>query len=448
MSAPTPGTERPGLCRNNAPQGRSLRPTLLSEEELSKLADLEHGRVHASAYTRSDIFDLELPSVFLGSWLFLGLESEVENPGDFKTVYMADVPVILTRDQGRELIVMLNRCPGCGSTVCQRESGSASAYHCAFHDWYFDSRGALSGVDLRLDRLTRVESYRGLIFACLSATAPGLHQHLGLARRYIDLWADQSPTGEMGLSGGSWKSTYAGNWKLYLQSNGDGYRLEYLRNLARKDEAAPQFIDPDSDPRLTYDLGNGHTFIETDAFDTAWRGRLPTDYVQAVEQRVGPDRTAAVLGFPDWRLQVFPNLCLTRHSLRVLRPISVEETEITQRVTRLPDAPESLNGDILRRASRNDGPAGHRSQDEFEMLERSQHGFRAADAPGAGSGWVYVSKGQASEVRGAHGERIGAVDSEVGVRAPLRAWSALLAGATNVSAVEAPIQVPLPPQAD
>src|SRR5688572_19973864 len=153
----------------------------MTPEELQKLIDLERGRVHASAYTRSDVFDRELTDVLLSSWLFLGLESEIPNAGDFRTVYMADVPVILTRDESGELIVMLNRCPACGSTVCQLESGNASAYHCSFHDWYFDRRGALAGLDRRLDRLTRVESYRGLIFACLSATAPSLSSHLGLA---------------------------------------------------------------------------------------------------------------------------------------------------------------------------------------------------------------------------------------------------------------------------
>jgi len=420
-----------------------LNPGPLSAEDVRQLADLEHGRVHATAYTRTDVFAAELTEVLLGSWLFLGLESEIAQPAAFRAMYMADVPVILTRDQGGELVVMLNRCPGCGSTVCQQEAGRASAYHCAFHDWYFDSRGALPGIDLRLDRLTRVESYRGLVFACLSAKAPGLRQHLGLARRYIDLWADQSPGGEMHLAPGSWKSTYQGNWKLYLQSNGDGYRIEHLRHLARGDEEPVPHIDPDSDSRRAYDLGNGHTFLETDPFDPDWRQKLPAGYAEAVVERLGEQRAAEVYGYPDWRLQVFPNLCLTRDSLRVLRPVSVDETEVIQRVVRLPEAPDAYNTALMRRRMQNDGPAGRRSQDEFEMLERSQHGFRAAEAPSAGPGWLHVSRGLASERRGSNGERIGALADETGVRAPLRAWTALLRGETPAGAIEAPLQAPL-----
>jgi hypothetical protein len=417
-------------------------------EDIDRLIDLEHGRVHAAAYTRKDVFDLELPSVFLSSWLYLGLESEIASPGDFRTVYMADVPVILTRDEAGELIVMLNRCPACGSTVCQREAGNATAYHCAYHDWYFDRQGALSGLDLRLDRLLRVESYRGLIFACLAAAGPSLQRHLGLARRYIDLWADQSPTGEMHVSGGSWKSTYQGNWKLALQSNGDGYRIEYLRNLARRDESSPVYIDPETDPRRAYDLGNGHSFLEVEAFDADWRSKLPPSYISALEARIGPEHTAAVLGFPEWRLQVFPNLCLTRHSLRVLRPVDVEETEVIQQIVELPEVPDSLNHDNMARSLRTDGPAGHRSQDEFEMLTRSQHGFRAGEAIDGPNAWVNVSRGLANETTGPAGERIDSISSEVTVRAPLRQWARLLQAANQGEAAEAPLSAPLPPQAE
>jgi phenylpropionate dioxygenase-like ring-hydroxylating dioxygenase large terminal subunit len=418
----------------------------ITAADLDRLIDLEHGRVHASAYTRSDIFDLELTDVFLSSWLFMGLSSEIPNPGDFRTLYLADVPVIFTRDDAGRIVVMLNRCPGCFSIVCQQEAGNASSYHCALHDWYFDRQGALSGFDLRLDRLTRVESYRGLVFACLSATAPGLQRHLGLARRYIDLWVDQSPTGEMEVSGGSWRSTYMGNWKLYLQSNGDGYRLEYLRHLARRDEPAPVYIDPETDPRRAYDLGNGHSFLETEAFDPDWRSKLPLIYIGALETRLGPDRTAQVLSFPDWRLQVFPNLCLTRHSLRVLRPIGVEETEVTQKLVMLPGAPDDLNRATMARATRTDGPAGHRSQDEFEMLERSQHGFRAGEAIDGPNAWVNVSRGLANERRGPAGERIDSIGSEVTVRAGLRRWATMLYAATEAATLEASLQAPLPPQ--
>lgn len=419
---------------------------MVTPDDLERLIDLEHGRVHSSAYTRTDLFGLELTSVFLSSWLFLGLSSEIPRPGDFRTLYLADLPVILTRDDGGEIAVMLNRCPACGSTVCQREEGNAGAYHCAFHDWYFDRQGSLSGLDLRLDRLLRVESYRGLVFACLSATAPGLQRHLGLARRYIDLWVDQSPSGEMQLSGGSWKSKYEGNWKLYLQSNGDGYRIEYLRNLARRDEPAPVYIDPETDSRRAYDLGNGHSFLEVEAFDPDWRSKLPASYVEAIEARLGPERAADVLGFPDWRLQVFPNLCLTRHSLRVLRPVEVEETEVIQKVVLLPEAPDGLNRAIMGRMLRTDGPAGHRSQDEFEMLNRSQHGFRTGEAVNGPDAWVNVSRGLANETVGPAGERIDSISSEVTVRAPLRRWAALLQAATREAAIEAPLQAPLPPQ--
>ncbi|NIO08662.1 MAG: Rieske (2Fe-2S) domain-containing protein, partial [Deltaproteobacteria bacterium] len=49
-------------------------------------------RVHRSALTSPDILELERKNIFDRSWLYLGHESEVANPGDFKRRTVAGRP--------------------------------------------------------------------------------------------------------------------------------------------------------------------------------------------------------------------------------------------------------------------------------------------------------------------------------------------------------------------
>lgn len=70
------------------------------EERLGDLVDYERGRVHASVYTDPEIFALEMKRIFQGGWVYLAHGSEIPQPGDYKTTYMGQIPVILTRQRG------------------------------------------------------------------------------------------------------------------------------------------------------------------------------------------------------------------------------------------------------------------------------------------------------------------------------------------------------------
>ena len=68
----------------------------------------------------------------------------------------------------------------------------------------------------------RSETYRGFIFANLSATAPGLADCLGDSRRALDNMVDRSPEGELDAVGSSFRAIYRNNWKIYLENLHDG----------------------------------------------------------------------------------------------------------------------------------------------------------------------------------------------------------------------------------
>ena len=68
-----------------------------------------------------------------------------------------------------------------------------------FEEGYDDS---LRREDFGLTAVPRLGTYRGLVFASLSASGITLDEHLGQVREYIDLFMDVSPTGRADLCTG------------------------------------------------------------------------------------------------------------------------------------------------------------------------------------------------------------------------------------------------------
>src|SRR3712207_5992840 len=165
-------------------------------------------RVHRSALTAPDILALEREHIFERCWLYVGHESEVPNPGDFRRRNVANRSVIFTRGSDGVIRTLLNTCAHRGARVCRQDQGNAKTFQCFYHAWTYDNRGELvglpgedaygSGFDrtaMGLKGPPRQDSYRGFHFVCFDPDAVDLGSYLGDAREYIDLVVDQSETG-------------------------------------------------------------------------------------------------------------------------------------------------------------------------------------------------------------------------------------------------------------
>ena len=82
-------------------------------------------QVHRTAYTSPEILELERERVFDRSWIYVGHESEVRNPGDFQSRDAAGRPVILCRDSDGEIRILINSCTHRGAQLCRQAEGNA-----------------------------------------------------------------------------------------------------------------------------------------------------------------------------------------------------------------------------------------------------------------------------------------------------------------------------------
>ena len=104
-------------------------------------------RVPYWVYSEPEIYAIEQERLFRGPlWNFLCLELEVPKPGDFKTSFVAETPIVVTRAQDGSVNAMVNRCAHKGALVCHEQRGNTKSLTCMYHAWTYDLKGDLKGL--------------------------------------------------------------------------------------------------------------------------------------------------------------------------------------------------------------------------------------------------------------------------------------------------------------
>ncbi len=200
-------------------------------------------RVPYKVFSSQEVYDREQERIYRGPiWSFVALEAEIPNPGDFKSTFVGDTPVVVTRATDGTLACWVNRCAHRGAMVCREAKGNAKFHTCVYHQWAYDAKGNLTGVpfrrgqngapgmpaDFKLEnnnlKQLRCESYKGLVFATFSQETLPLPEFLGPE---MTPWIDRilhKPIVYLGCTRQYAKS----NWKLYYENVKDPYHASLL----------------------------------------------------------------------------------------------------------------------------------------------------------------------------------------------------------------------------
>ena len=191
-------------------------------------------------YWNPEIYQRELQNIYGKSWLFVGHDSMIPQPGDYVANFMGDDPIILCRDKSSQVHVFLNRCRHRGNKVCLYDSGNARSFRCNYHGWTYDLEGRLAGVpqldkaydadfprsSLGLVSPAHVATHRGLIFATWDEHAASLETYLGEDLLwYLDTFALDDPAG-LEVLPGRHRYVIPANWKFLAENfGGDMYHF-------------------------------------------------------------------------------------------------------------------------------------------------------------------------------------------------------------------------------
>ncbi len=375
-------------------------------------------KVHRSAMTSAQIHAQELERVFAHSWLYVGHESEIPQPGDYVRRPVGGRPMFMVRGvKSGQVNVFHNTCTHRGAVVCRREAGNSKVFQCFYHAWTFDSEGSLVGVPggdaygddldksaLGLARVARSESYRGFVFASFDPDVPDLTDYLAGAREYLDLVVDEAG-GELEIIHGTQEYGMQANWKLLVENSIDGYHaasthdtyFKYLVSLGTDLSVGVSGV--------TKDLGNGHAVLEYLApwgrpiakwealFGEDARPELESMRADLVD-RYGEERAVRMTEH-NRNMLIYPNLIINdimALTVRTFMPTSAGGLEVTawQAAPRneLPEVRQRRLDSFLTFL----GPGGFATPDDIEALESCQTGFTSG-----GVEWNDISRGMGRE---------------------------------------------------
>lgn len=187
----------------------------------------------ASLYTDPDIFAEEKQRIFRRLPLMLAATAELPEPGDFKAIDIADVPVLLIRGKDGVVRAFLNSCTHRGARLADG-CGHAQRLTCPYHAWTFATDGRLMAVsarqefgefDMAASRLVEFPTTEraGLIWVILDPHAePAFDAFLQGIDRQLE-----------GFGFAHWKyfrtqSFTGANWKLAFDAHLEFYHLPVL----------------------------------------------------------------------------------------------------------------------------------------------------------------------------------------------------------------------------
>ncbi|MCK8663836.1 aromatic ring-hydroxylating dioxygenase subunit alpha [Pseudomonas azerbaijanoccidens] len=334
-------------------------------------------RVPYWAFQSAAVYKDEQTRLFQGPhWNYLCLEAEIPEPGDFKTSFIGETSIVVTRDSDGELYAFENRCAHRGALLALEDSGKAKDFTCVYHAWSYNLQGDLTGIAFKDGikgnggmapsfcmeqhgpRKLRVATVHGLVFGSFSDDVPDIEEYLGeeILSRIERVLGGRKP-----VVLGRFTQMLPNNWKLYIENVKDSYHASILHlffttfEINRLSQRGAIIVDESGGHHVSYSAidREAERQAERDASyaeqsirsDSAYQLQDPS-LLEGFSE-VGDDVTLQILSiFPCFVLQQIQNSVAVRQVL----PRGVETTQLNwtylgfeddtpeQRLTRLKQA--------------------------------------------------------------------------------------------------------------
>jgi anthranilate 1,2-dioxygenase large subunit/terephthalate 1,2-dioxygenase oxygenase component alpha subunit len=350
-------------------------------------------------YQDEDLYRREQARVFRGdAWTFLGLEAELPNPGDWKTTFVGDMPVVVARGLDGALHAFENRCAHRGALLCLESRGHSKEIACIYHNWTYDLAGNLTAVAFRrgirgqggmpadarpetqAPARLRVARYHGLVFGTLADETPPLEAYLGpeIAARVARVM--KAPVRVLG----GYSQMLPNNWKLYLDNVKDTYHASLLHlffttfRINRLSQDGGVIVGGDGGHHVSFTLrgtGTRGEEYERDGMRSARDGfRLEVPDVLEWVDEFGDGITIQILAaFPGFVLHQIMNSLAVRQVI----PKGARRTELVWTLFGFADDDDGLTERRLRQANLV-GPAGFISMEDGAATGFVQRGVAGA----------------------------------------------------------------------
>lgn len=425
----------------------------------SALDLVRDGEAHRDLFISADVFELEMKHLFRNTWIYVGHDSQIPNPGDYYATTVADQPVIMVRHSDDTIHVLYNRCAHRGVKVVTGPHGNVGrTFVCPYHAWAYRTDGSLLRVPDRegydntgFDKSCAAEgllavaashNYRGFVFARLQEDGINFEEFFGESLTTMDNMVDRSPEGRLEVVGAPLRFMHNCNWKMLIDNQTDTYHpMIAHRSSARTARDLWEETGPHDGPTpmvveiivpFTYEYdayrkmgiriwhhGHGHTGVN---FSIHSEYSDDEGYFDKMAEAYGEERAKAILAENRHNTVYFPNMMMKGpiQKLRLFKPLAADKTLVESWIFRLVGAPDFL---LERTAMYNrliNAPTSIVGHDDLEVYERAQAGMYANDNP-----WInYQRENFDAEGRVSQEEYPGTTEAQM--RNQFRAWKTFM----------------------
>ncbi len=182
----------------------------------------------ADLYLSPEVFERDVSLIFGRHWIYVGVEPEIPEPGDFFTVEIGTTSIIIVRDDDMAIRAFHNVCRHRGARLREAGKGILGNLVCPYHQWTYNLRGELihnQHMGESFDRCqfnlksVHLESLAGLLFICLAETpAEGFAAMRAAMEPYIA--PHDIPNSKVAFQK---DIVEHGNWKLTMENNRECY---------------------------------------------------------------------------------------------------------------------------------------------------------------------------------------------------------------------------------
>jgi anthranilate 1,2-dioxygenase large subunit/terephthalate 1,2-dioxygenase oxygenase component alpha subunit len=385
-------------------------------------------RVPYGVYSDEGIARAEQDRIFHGpTWSFLGLEVDLAEPGQYRTTFVGETPVVVVRDPDGEIYAFENRCAHRGALIALDKSGRVDrSFQCVYHAWSYSLQGDLVGVafekgvkgvggmpatfskDEHGPRKLRTAVFCGLVFGSFHDDVPPIEEYLGdeICARIERVL--RKPVQVIGR----YTQALPNNWKLYVENVKDSYHASLLHlffttfEINRLSQKGGVIVDESGGHHVSFSM------IDPAAADASYKE-------QGIRSDAGNYRLkdpSLLAGFHEWDdgitlqiLSVFPGFVLQQIqnciAVRQVLPKGIGRSELNWTYLGFADdTPEQRTARL--KQSNLVGPAGFISMEDGAVGGFVQRGIAGAHHEQAivemGGDAATSSEGRATEasVRG------------------------------------------------
>lgn len=353
-------------------------------------------------YRNEDVRKLEQEKIYQGpTWNYLCLEAEIPKAGDYRSTFVGEMPVVVTRNTDGGIHAFENRCAHRGALIALEDGGNVRNFSCVYHAWNYDLAGTLQGVAFQRGvkgkggmpdtfskaalgpRKLHIATFCGLVFGSLDGNAPPIEEYLGdeIASRIKRVL--RKPVKVIGR----FKQILPNNWKLYFENVKDSYHASLLHvffttfRLNRLSQKGGVIVSETGAHHVSYSAIDtqeaSSAEYESEKLRTDKENYLLADpsLLDGVDE-FGDGVTLQILSvFPGFVLQQIRNSLAVRQVL----PTGQESTELNWTYLGFEDDTPEMDTMRLKQANLI-GPSGFVSMEDGAVGSFVQRGIRCADA--------------------------------------------------------------------